>query len=85
MKAVKEHLQKSDPDSVASFEKGATDFAKKVVAKFKDFEFVRVDYLHWRNVHDALLVHWGINESRWHGCASELQGELMSGLLGHWS
>jgi hypothetical protein len=41
MKAVKEHLQKVNPDRVADFEKGAQAFAKKVVANFKDYEFVR--------------------------------------------
>lgn len=40
MKAVKESLQKTDPDRVADFEKGAQAFAKKVVANFKDYEFV---------------------------------------------
>lgn len=41
MKAVKEQLQKSNPDRVAAFEKSAQAFAKKIVANFKDFEFVR--------------------------------------------
>jgi hypothetical protein len=37
MKAVKAQLPK---ESVESFEKGATSFAKKIVANFKDYEFV---------------------------------------------
>jgi ABC-type Zn uptake system ZnuABC Zn-binding protein ZnuA len=41
MKAVKEKLQKSDPSRVEAFEKGAAAYAKKIVANFKDFEFVR--------------------------------------------
>jgi len=40
MKAVKAELQKSNPEGVEAFEKGAQTFAKKVVAGFKDFEFV---------------------------------------------
>ncbi|KAK1926341.1 Mss4-like protein [Papiliotrema laurentii] len=39
MKAVKEHLQKTNPDRVAAFEKGAQAFAKKIVGNFKDYEF----------------------------------------------
>ncbi len=37
MKAVKEKLP---ADRVADFEKGAQAFAKKIVANFKDYEFV---------------------------------------------
>jgi hypothetical protein len=40
MKAIKEHLKTSKPDRVEGFEKGAAAFAKKIVANFKDFEFV---------------------------------------------
>ena len=39
MKAVKEKL---DPACVEAFEKGAGAYAKKIVANFKDFEFVRI-------------------------------------------
>jgi len=40
MKAVKAHLQEKDPDSVATFEKGAQTFVKeKLLPNFKDFEF----------------------------------------------
>ena len=39
MKAVKAELQKSNPDRVEAFEKGAQAFAKKVVGNFKDWEF----------------------------------------------
>ena len=38
MKAVKAKL---DPDRVDAFEKGAQSFVKKIVANFKDYEFVR--------------------------------------------
>jgi len=37
MKATKEKLPE---DRVASFEKGAAAYAKKILAKFKDYEFV---------------------------------------------
>lgn len=37
MKAVKAKL---DEGRVEAFEKGASTFAKKIVANFKDFEFV---------------------------------------------
>ena len=43
MKAVKAHLQKTNPDRVAAFEKSAQAFAKKIVANIKDYEFVRSD------------------------------------------
>ena len=39
MKTVKTHLQEKNPDRVGSFEKGAQDFAKKLVGNFKDYEF----------------------------------------------
>ena len=42
MKAVKTKLQESNPDRVETFEKGAQNFAKKIVANFKDYEFVSV-------------------------------------------
>lgn len=42
MKAVKEKL---DEERVADFEKGAQAFAKKIVANFKDYEFVRFSHL----------------------------------------
>ncbi|KAJ3565736.1 hypothetical protein NP233_g7448 [Leucocoprinus birnbaumii] len=39
MKKLKEELQKTNPDRVPVFEKGAAAFAKKIVANFKDFDF----------------------------------------------
>jgi hypothetical protein len=39
MKAVKGKLE---PERVEAFEKGAAAYAKKIVANFKDFEFVRI-------------------------------------------
>lgn len=42
MKSVKEKLAESAPDNVAEFEKGAAAFAKKLVANFKDYEFVSI-------------------------------------------
>lgn len=44
MKAVKEKLQETKPDRVPEFEKGAQGFAKKVVANFKDYEFVSASH-----------------------------------------
>lgn len=40
MKAVKAKLAETNPDRVAGFEKAAGDYAKKIVANFKDYEFV---------------------------------------------
>jgi ABC-type Zn uptake system ZnuABC Zn-binding protein ZnuA len=42
MKAVKEKLAETKPDSVQDFEKGAAAYAKKIIANFKDYEFVSV-------------------------------------------
>ncbi|KDN37411.1 translationally-controlled tumor protein [Tilletiaria anomala UBC 951] len=39
MKSIKNKLQESNPDRVPAFEKGAAEFAKKIVANFKDYEF----------------------------------------------
>lgn len=41
MKAVKAKLAETKPERVEAFEKGAAAYAKKIVANFKDFEFVR--------------------------------------------
>lgn len=39
MKTVKAHLEKTNPERVAAFEKGAQTLAKKIVGNFKDYEF----------------------------------------------
>lgn len=39
---MKEVKAKLPADRVAEFEKGASTFAKKIVANFKDFEFVSI-------------------------------------------
>jgi len=39
MKAIKDHLKKTNPERVETFEKGAQVFAKKIIANFKDYEF----------------------------------------------
>ena len=39
MKAVKAKLQETNPDAVATFEKGAQTYVKKVIGSFKDWEF----------------------------------------------
>jgi hypothetical protein len=44
MKAVADKLAaKGDAGAVTEFKAKANDFAKKVVANFKDYEFVRCD------------------------------------------
>jgi hypothetical protein len=40
MKAVKTELEKTKPDQINAFQTGAQAYAKKIVANFKDFEFV---------------------------------------------
>ena len=40
MKSIKAKLQETNPDQVDEFEKGAQNFAKKIVGNFKDYEFV---------------------------------------------
>jgi hypothetical protein len=42
MKAVKAKLAEkgADPEEITTFEKGAQAFAKKIVANFKDYEFL---------------------------------------------
>lgn len=42
MKAVKEKLAETKPESVEEFEKGAAAYAKKIIANFKNYEFVSV-------------------------------------------
>lgn len=42
MKAVKAKLSETKPGEVEEFEKGASAFAKKIVANFKDYEFVSI-------------------------------------------
>lgn len=39
MKGIKNILQESNPDEVATFEKGAQKYVKKVISTFKDWEF----------------------------------------------
>jgi len=39
MKRIKTKLEETNPDRVAAFEKKAQDYAKKIVANFKDYEF----------------------------------------------
>ena len=57
MKAIKSHLQATNPDRVAKFEKGAQEFAKKIVANFKDFEFYVGESMNPEGM-VALLVSW---------------------------
>ena len=40
MKSVKKHLEETKPDRVKAFEAGAAAYVKKIVAGFKDYEFV---------------------------------------------
>ena len=84
MKAVKEHLARSNPDRVAAFEKGASAYAKKIVANFKDFEFVSgVIVLSESATKVTLTVHWRVNDSGRDGCTSQLPGTLWLGSHPH--
>lgn len=78
MKAVKSKLQETNPERVDAFEKGASKYAKKIIANFDDYEFVRSDVcvvvLQLKEY--IIVVHRRINESRWHGCTSELPSEI---------
>jgi hypothetical protein len=40
MKSVKAHLAENKPDQLVAFEQGAQAYAKKLIANFKDLEFV---------------------------------------------
>lgn len=64
MKAVKTKLQETNPDRVDPFEKGAQTFAKKIVANFKDYEFVRLTSHLLRKIGSLFfrLVHWRVHE-----------------------
>ena len=61
MKAVKEKLpeQKLPEEELLAFEKGAAAYAKKIIANFKDYEFVSaLDVTLFRRLIDlALIVH----------------------------
>lgn len=39
MKAIKERLAKENPERVPIFEKKAAEYAKKIIANFKDYDF----------------------------------------------
>ncbi|SCU86287.1 LAMI_0D01310g1_1 [Lachancea mirantina] len=39
MKEIKNKLQETNPDEIATFEKGAQTYVKKVIGSFKDWEF----------------------------------------------
>jgi Translationally controlled tumour protein len=74
MKAVKLVLQAKNPERVEAFEKNAAAFAKKIVANFKDFEFVSATLDHRQNLSNPfIVVHWRIHESRRPNCSSQLQ------------
>lgn len=64
MKAVKAKLAESNPERVEAFEKGAAAYAKKIVANFKDFEFVSflLGSLIAYSLPDAPKVHWREHE-----------------------
>lgn len=64
MKAVKAKLAESNPERVEAFEKGAAAYAKKIVANFKDFEFVSfpLGSLVAYSLLDASLVYWREHE-----------------------
>ena len=72
MKAVKTHLSQNQPDKVDEFEKGAQAYAKKIVANFKDFDFVSRVNESTLDFHNISLVHRRKHESRRYGCSFEL-------------
>lgn len=79
MKAVKAKLSETKPGEVEEFEKGASAFAKKIVANFKDYEFVSISSACASRVRKARsndptsrIVHWRIHEPRWHDCSAQL-------------
>lgn len=39
MKSIKEKLAASNPERVPIFEKKAAEYAKKIIANFKDYDF----------------------------------------------
>lgn len=59
MKAVKTKLAESNPERVAEFEKGAAAFAKKIVANFKDFEFVSKASSRWSILSNLCVQYTG--------------------------
>jgi hypothetical protein len=68
MKAVKVKLQETKPDRVETFEKNAQAYAKKIVANFKDFEFVGRTFS--RSAADPIQVHGRGDEPRWDDCSA---------------
>ena len=52
MKTVKAKLAETNPERIEAFEKGAAAYAKKIVANFKDFEFVGRS--HYQRCHSHL-------------------------------
>jgi len=43
MKALKAKIEEKNPERVKAFELGAQEFVKKIVANFKDLEFVSLE------------------------------------------
>ena len=76
MKAVKAKLAETKPERVEAFEKGAAAYAKKIVANFKDYEFVSQENIPSAFRRDSLpdsnVVYRGVDESGWHGLAAQL-------------
>jgi Translationally controlled tumour protein len=51
MKAVKVKLAETKPEEVDAFEKGAQAYAKKLIANFKDLEFVSIFHVSDMDTH----------------------------------
>lgn len=79
MKAVKGKLEKSKPDRVEAFEKGASAFAKKIIANFKDYEFYVGEKMDPEGM-VALLNYRedGITRASWHSLHSTSGPHLTS-------
>jgi hypothetical protein len=58
MKAVKAKLEESNPGRVATFEKGAQTYVKKILEKFDDFEFYTGDSMD----PEAMVIPMGYRE-----------------------
>ena len=69
MKSIKEKLP---ADRVADFEKGAQAYAKKIVADFKNYEFVGLTAFFFPLVLTRVAVRRRVFRSRWHGWIAEL-------------
>lgn len=75
MKKVKEHLEKTNRDRVEAFESGAKAYATKIVANFKNYDFVSfTPFTPFRPKYFSVHCR---NRYRWHGCPARLSRECL--------